>query len=296
MERIGFIGLGHMGRPMCLNLHRKGYEIIAFDVAKESLEAIAELGIRKGNNLTEIVTNADIVITMLPEGKHVRSVYLGEDGLLNQAQESVFFADCSTIDVETAKEISQKAIALGHKMVDGPVSGGVKGAENALLSFMVGGSREDFEFIRPFLQNMGKNIFHCGPNGTGQAAKICNNLMLAIHMIGTCEGFALAEKLGLEKKKLFEIASVSSGQSWSLTSYCPVPGPMPASPANFGYKAGFTAQMMLKDLKLAEAASSDVKLDLSQNALNLYEKFCNSGNANLDFSGIYLSISGAKKE
>ena len=290
MAKIGFIGLGHMGQPMCLNLLKNKNQVKVYDLAKEAVDSLVDHGALKANDLADIVDDVDIVISMLPEGKHVSQVYFGEHGLLSHAKKPLFFADCSTIDVQTAQTIAQKAKSLGHQIVDAPVSGGVKGAENAVLTFMVGGSLSDFEHIKPILAQMGKNIFHAGDNGMGQAVKICNNLMLAINMIGTSEAFALAEKLGLSKEKLFEVASTSSGQSWSLTSYCPVPGPLPASPANFGYKAGFTAQMMLKDLKLANTLSSEIQLPLGQKAMDLYESFCADNNAGLDFSGIYLKI------
>jgi 3-hydroxyisobutyrate dehydrogenase len=295
MAKIGFVGLGHMGQPMCINLLKNKHQIKVYDLVTEAVDHLVHHGAQKANDLADIVNDVEIVISMLPEGKHVSQVYLGEKGLLSIASNPLFFVDCSTIDVQTAQNVAQKAISLGHQMVDAPVSGGVKGAENALLTFMVGGTLSNFECIRPILTQMGKNIFHCGDNGTGQAAKICNNLMLAISMIGTSEAFALASTFGLSKEKLFEVASTSSGQSWSLTSYCPVSGPLPTSPANFDYKAGFTAQMMLKDLKLANALNSDIQLPLGQKAMDLYDSFCTEGNANLDFSGIYLKIAEQKK-
>lgn len=295
MAKIGFIGLGHMGKPMCLNLLKNKHQVKVYDLVTEAVDRLVNHGAQKANDLTDIVNDVEIIISMLPEGKHVSQVYLDEMGLLSIAQKPLFFVDCSTIDVQTAQNVAQKAKSLGHQMVDAPVSGGVKGAENALLTFMVGGSLSDFEYIKPILAQMGKNIFHCGENGTGQAAKICNNLMLAISMIGTSEAFALAKKLGLSKEKLFEVASTSSGQSWSLTNYCPVSGLLPSSPANVEYKAGFTAQMMLKDLKLANTLNSDLQLPLGQKAMDLYNRFCAEGNANLDFSGIYLKIAEQKK-
>jgi 3-hydroxyisobutyrate dehydrogenase len=293
MARIGFIGLGHMGAPMVRNLLKAGHELHVFDLSDEAVASLVGAGASVAASAIDAAIDKDFVITMLPEGAHVRQVYLGDDGVLSGIEKGAFICDCSTIDVNTAREVAKAALALGHDMVDAPVSGGVKGAELASLTFMVGGAKNAFDKIKPILDVMGENIFHTGNSGTGQAAKICNNMMLAINMIATCEGFLLAEQLGLDKQVLFDVASTSSGQSWSLTSYCPVPGPVEGSPANNNYEPGFTAAMMFKDLRLAAAAmdSDDIALPLGKHAHNLYEKFCESGFDMKDFSGIIEHLS-----
>lgn len=284
MSKIGFIGLGHMGLPMVINLLKKGHQVTAFDLDVKLVEEAKTQGATPSQKLTDVLLGTDIIVSMLPEGKHSRAVYLGDDGLLSAMEKPYLIADCSTIDVPTAREITKQAVALGHRMVDAPVSGGVTGAAQATLTFMVGGEDEVFEEVKPILNCMGKNIFHAGGSGTGQAAKICNNMMLAIHMIGTAEGFKLADHFGLSHDKLFEITSVSSAQCWSLTSYCPVPGPVPTAPSNRDYTPGFTAAMMLKDLKLAmEGADPE---GIGQKALEIYQRFCDAGKGQKDFSGV----------
>lgn len=284
MANIGFIGLGHMGSHMCINLLKEGHQVTAYDLDTDAVKHAESQGAKPATALSDVLEGTDIILSMLPEGKHSRAVYLAEDGLLSHMQKPYLIADCSTIDVPTAREIATAAAEKGHHMVDAPVSGGVTGAEQATLTFMVGGSDENFAEIKPILEHMGKNIFHAGDNGTGQAAKICNNFMLAIHMIGTAEGFALADHFGLSHEKLFEIGSVSSAQSWSMTSYCPVPGPVETAPSNRDYEPGFMADMMLKDLKLAmEGANPD---GIGHKALELYQKFCDAGKGSKDFSGI----------
>jgi 3-hydroxyisobutyrate dehydrogenase len=294
MAVIGFIGLGNMGLPMARNLLKAGHELRGFDVTAAALEGVAQAGATTAGSPGEVAAGAEVVITMLPEGRHVRDVYLGEGGVLTRAADGALLIDCSTIDVTTARAVNQAAGERGLEVLDAPVSGGVGGAEAGTLTFMVGGSEAGFARARPVLQQIGKAIVHTGASGNGQAAKICNNLMLAISMIGTCEAFVLAERLGLDADKLFEVSSQSSGQSWSLTNYCPVPGPVPGSPANRDFRAGFTAAMMAKDLRLAEHAALqvDAATPLAGQARNLYALFTGHGHGGLDFSAIIRMIRG----
>jgi 3-hydroxyisobutyrate dehydrogenase len=287
VAKIGFIGLGNMGLPMALNLVKAGHQVIGLDVSPKGMDALKAGGGAATNDLAQIAGN-EIVITMLPAGQQVRDVYLGPSGLLAKAGKGTLFIDSSTIDVETARLVAAKAEESGMQLLDAPVSGGVGGAQGAILTFMVGGRDEAFAKAKPVLDQMGKTVVHAGGAGAGQAAKICNNMILGISMIAVSEAFALADKLGLDKQKLFDISSKSSGQCWSMTTYCPVPGPVPTSPANRDYAAGFTAAMMLKDLKLAQAAAESVhaKTPLGKHAEELYEKYANSGEAGRDFSGI----------
>jgi 3-hydroxyisobutyrate dehydrogenase len=295
MAAIGFIGLGNMGLPMMRNLLKSGHRVSGFDLVPAALEAAVAAGMRSARSAPEVAEGAELVITMLPEGRHVREVYLGEQGVIARAGPSALLIDCSTIDVETARAVSQVAAGRGLEMLDAPVSGGVAGAEGASLTFMVGGSEEGFSRAQPILQSMGKAVVHAGPSGNGQAAKICNNMILGISMIGVCEAFVLAEKLGLPAERLFEVASQSSGQCWSLTSYCPVPGPVPGSPANRDYRPGFSAAMMAKDLRLAQSAAHSVDLatPLGANARSLYALFTGRGHGGLDFSAIIKMLAGA---
>src|ERR1700754_3477783 len=256
MARIGFIGLGNMGLPMAQNLIKAGHQVEGVDVNPASVEKLKAAGGTGVETAKIAAARADVVITMLPSGKEVREIYLGVGGIVENANAGTLLIDCSTIDVESARVVSAAAEARGLLMLDAPVSGGVGGASAGTLTFMVGGSERAFERALSILQAMGKTIVHAGGAGNGQAAKICNNMILGISMIAVCESFLLAEKLGLDADKLFEIASQSSGQSWAMTGYCPVPGLVPTSPANRDYQAGFTAAMMLKDLKLAQDASS----------------------------------------
>jgi len=289
MATIGFIGLGNMGAPMAANLVTAGQQVTGFDLVAGRAEALAAKGGRAAATAAEAVTAGEIVITMLPAGPDVRSVYLGEGGVLARARKGALLIDCSTIDVETARAVARAAADAGFDMLDAPVSGGVVGAETASLTIMVGGSVEAFERGRPLLAAMGRTIVHAGPSGNGQAAKICNNMILGASMIAVCEAFSLAERLGLAAQTLFDISAKSSGQCWALTSYCPVPGPVPASPANRDYVAGFTAAMMLKDLRLAQqaAGASGAATPLGSLAANLYQLFVDEGMGGLDFSGIY---------
>jgi len=292
--RIGFIGLGNMGGPMAANLVKAGHHVTAFDMMKGAIEKAAEHGAHAAGSAPDAARDAEAVITMLPAGAHVRQVYLGDGGLLRAAKPGTLFIDSSTIDVATARDVQSAAKAARLDFLDAPVSGGVGGATAGTLTFMVGGEDLAFARARPILEKMGKNIFHAGGAGNGQAAKICNNMLLAISMIGTCEAFVLAEKLGLDHQTLFNISSTASGQCWSLTTYCPVPGPVPASPANRDYQAGFTASMMLKDLKLAQGAAHAVgaATPLGAEAAALYSLFESAGAGGRDFSGIIQMLRG----
>jgi 3-hydroxyisobutyrate dehydrogenase len=294
MATIGFIGLGHMGLPMARNLVKAGHTVHGFDLSATAVEALAGAGGVAAGSIPKAVAGAEIVVSMLPEGRHVRAVYLDQGGVFLSALTSALLVDCSTIDVETARTVSAAAAARGFAMLDAPVSGGVGGAEAGTLTFMVGGAEEAFARAQPVLAQMGKAVIHAGAAGNGQAAKICNNMMLGIQMISVCEAMVLAQKLGLAPEKLFEISARSSGQCWSLTSYCPVPGPVPTSPANRGYQPGFTAAMMLKDLKLAQTAAQAVTAatPLGSQAYQLYNLFAVSGKEGLDFSGIIKMIAG----
>jgi len=285
MTNIGFIGLGNMGGPMAANLVKSGERVHGFDLVPASRQASAGDGVQIVANARACVENADIVITMLPAGEHVLSVW---NDVVPHARQGTLFIDCSTIDVDSARQAHKLAAARGLATLDAPVSGGVGGAKAATLTFMVGGSTHAFAHGKPVLERMGKRIVHCGEAGNGQAAKICNNMILAASMIAVCEGFVLGEKLGLSHQALFDVASASSAQCWALTSYCPVPGPVPASPANNSYKPGFAAALMLKDLKLAKAAADSVraKTALGAHAAEIYERFADDGHSDLDFSAI----------
>jgi 3-hydroxyisobutyrate dehydrogenase len=287
--KIGFVGLGNMGGPMAANLVKAGHAVTGFDVVPSARERFAAAGGQGAADIAEAVAEAELVLTMLPAGPHVRQVYLGEEGVLARARPGTQLVDSSTIDVETARAVAAAATERGFDLLDAPVSGGVGGASAATLTFMVGGSEAGFARARPVLEAMGKNIVHAGPSGNGQAAKICNNLILGISMIAVCEGFALAEKLGLDWQKLFDISAKSSGQCWSMTNYCPAPGPVPSSPANRDYQAGFTADMMLKDLKLAQQAAqaTGAATPLGAEAAALYQLLCNAGMGAKDFSAMF---------
>src|SRR5512135_114440 len=291
MARIGFIGLGNMGLPMAQNLLKAGHQVEGVDVNPASVEKLKAAGGASVETAKSAAARADVVITMLPSGKEVREVYLGTSGIVANANPGTLLIDCSTIDVETARVVAA-AEKQGLLMLDAPVSGGVGGATAATLTFMVGGSTQAFTRAESILQKMGKTIVHAGGAGNGQAAKICNNMILGVSMIAVSEAFVLAEKLGLDHQKLFDISSKSSGQCWSLTSYCPVPGPVPTSPANRDYQAGFTAAMMLKDLKLSQdaAKATGTKTELGADAARIYSKYVASGEASRDFSGIIRFI------
>lgn len=294
MTRIAFIGLGNMGAGMCANLARAGHQVRAFDLNTDAITRAESSGAKGAPSIAEAVGDAQVVVSMLPAGKHVLSVYFGPGGVALNVPEGTLFLDCSTIAVEDARQASEQAEAAGFTMVDAPVSGGTAGAEAGTLTFMCGGPEDGFARARPLLEAMGKNIFHAGGSGNGQAAKIANNMLLAISMIATCEAFNLAEKLGLDAQTFFDISSTASGQCWSMTSYCPVPGPVPASPANRDYQAGFAVAMMLKDLHLAgEAAkASGAAIRLGEMAEAIYGKLDGKGFGGLDFSGVIKDVRG----
>lgn len=294
MARIGFIGLGNMGLPMAQNLIKAGHQVEGFDVFGSAVEKLVAAGGSAAGSVKVAASRADVVVTMLPSGKEAREVYLGALGILECANPGTLLIDSSTIDVESARAIAAAAEARGLLMIDAPVSGGVGGAQAATLTFMVGGSEQAFQRARSILEAMGKTIVHAGGAGNGQAAKICNNMILGISMIAVSEAFVLAEKLGLDAQKLFDISSKSSGQCWSLTTYCPVPGPVPTSPANRDYRAGFTAAMMLKDLLLAQdaARASGAATPLGAEAASLYGLYVGHGHAARDFSGIIRFLRG----
>jgi 3-hydroxyisobutyrate dehydrogenase len=294
MSRIAFIGLGNMGLPMAVNLIKAGHQVEGVDVNPASIEKLKSAGGTPVEFAKVATSRADAVITMLPAGQQVREVYLGPNGIVENANAGTLLIDCSTVDVETARAVASAAEAKGLMMLDAPVSGGVGGATAGTLTFMVGGPVQAFTRAQSILQNMGRTIVHAGGAGNGQAAKICNNMILGISMIAVSEAFVLAEKLGLDHQKLFDISSKSSGQCWSMTSYCPVPGPVPASPANRDYQPGFTAAMMLKDLRLAQdaAKSANAKTELGADAERIYSAYAASGEAGRDFSGIIRFIRG----
>ena len=294
MTAIGFIGVGNMGGPMARNLLKAGFEVRIFDVNAEMTKPIIGAGAAAARNLREACEGADTVLTMLPAGQHVRAVYLDKEGVLASARPGTLLVDCSTVDIDSALAVHRAAQDAGVAFLDAPVSGGVGGAEAGTLTFMCGGSEDAFERAKPILEKMGKRIVLAGGAGAGQGAKICNNMLLAISMIGTCEAFVLAEKLGLDHQKLFEIASTSSGQCWSLTTYCPVPGPVPTAPSNRNYTGGFATALMLKDLRLAQSAAQSVgaTTPLGAEAAQLYTLFAAKGHGSLDFSGIIHMLRG----
>ncbi len=295
--RIGFIGLGNMGGPMAANLVKAGHAVTGFDVAAAAIEALTNAGGSAGTSAGSAVADAEVVITMLPAGNHVRDVYSGPEGILAAAKPGALLIDSSTIDVETARSVTKLAAERGFDMLDAPVSGGVGGAAAGTLTFMVGGSETAFQRGLPVLQAMGKTIVHAGGAGSGQAAKICNNMILGISMIAVCEGFGLAKRLGLDWQKLFDISSKSSGQCWSMTSYCPAPGLVPSAPANRDYQAGFTADMMLKDLKLAQEAAqaAGAATPLGAEAAALYQLVANAGMGAKDFSVMFRFLQGNQR-
>ncbi|MDT8279582.1 MAG: 3-hydroxyisobutyrate dehydrogenase [Erythrobacter sp.] len=287
--KIAFIGLGNMGGGMAANLVRAGHEVRAFDLAEPALAAAREAGCVTFATAKEACAGAEAVVSMLPNGAIVKQVYW--DDVIGHAPEGAILLDCSTIDVATAREVISDAEARGYHMADAPVSGGIAAANAGTLTFMVGGSAEAFARAQPILAAMGKAVIHAGDAGNGQAAKICNNMLLAIHMIGTCEAFTMAEKLGLDAQTFYDISSVSSGQNWSMTSYCPVPGVGPVTPADNDYQGGFAAGLMLKDLRLAmEAAkAAGARVELGEHARAIYEAFAKD-NAGVDFSGIIRTL------
>jgi 3-hydroxyisobutyrate dehydrogenase len=292
MSTIAFIGLGNMGAPMAANLVKAGHRVVGFDLVADLLRQAALRGVEAAASGPAALADAEIVITMLPAGRHVVACW---QEILPAARKSALFIDCSTIDVASSRRAHALGGEAGVGTLDAPVSGGVGGASAGTLTFMAGGDEAVFSAARPVLEAMGKRIVHCGGAGAGQAAKICNNMILGATMIATCEAFLLAEKLGLSAQALFDVASASSGQSWSLTSYCPVPGPVPASPANRDYKPGFASALMLKDLKLSQEAAlaAGAATPLGAQAAQLYALFAAAGHAGEDFSGIINFLRGA---
>jgi 3-hydroxyisobutyrate dehydrogenase len=292
MSNIAFIGLGNMGAPMAANLVKAGHKVMGFDLVEALRTAAAATGVSNVASAREAVAEAEAILTMLPAGKHVLASW---GDFLTAAPKGALVIDCSTIDVESAKRAHEAGAAAGVLTLDAPVSGGVSGASAGTLTFMCGGASEAFERAKPILEAMGKRIVNCGGPGAGQAAKICNNMILGATMIATCEAFALAEKLGLSAQALFDVASNSSGQSWSLTSYCPVPGPVSASPANRDYKPGFAASLMLKDLRLAQEAAVSVGAvtPLGAEAAQIYALYVAGGRGGDDFSGVINFLRGA---
>jgi 3-hydroxyisobutyrate dehydrogenase len=293
MAVIGFIGVGNMGTGMAANLVKAGHAVRAFDVSDEALSRAVEVGAARVSSVTQAVTGADAVITMLQTGQQVSDVYNNE--AFAAASRDAVLIDCSTIDVATARAVGEAAAVRGFGMVDAPVSGGVAGAIAATLTFMVGGTDKSFALAQPILATMGKTVIHAGPSGSGQAAKICNNMLLGASMIATAEAFNLAISLGLDPQVFFDISSKASGQCWSMTSYCPVPGPVPAAPSNRNYDGGFMSALMLKDLKLAMAASQATGASVPMGALaeSLYQNFVNLGGAPKDFSAIIKLLDGS---
>ena len=293
--KIGFVGLGNMGLPMAGNLVRAGHEVAGFDRVAGAVAAHVAAGGRGAGSIADAVTGVELVLTMLPAGRHVAEV-MGE--VLPRLAAAVLVVDCSTIDVATARAVAAAAAERGIVMLDAPVSGGTAGAVAGTLTFMVGGAAAGFAQGLPVLRAMGRTIVHAGAAGAGQAAKICNNMMLAIAMLGTAEAFVLADGLGLDRQKLFEIASTASGQSWALSSYCPVPGPVPGSPANRAYAPGFAAALMLKDAQLAQAAAADVgaATPLGAHAARLYQALVEAGEGGRDFSAVFPWLSGLARD
>jgi len=295
MTTIAFIGLGNMGLPMSKNLLKAGFTVRGFDLAEIAREHFTEAGGKAFTSVAEAVQGADAIITMLPNGGIVKNVYEGADGVFASAKNGALMIDSSTIDVETARAVASAAEAKGFSMVDAPVSGGVGGAAAGTLAFMVGGSDDAFAAAKPILEPMAGKIVHCGPSGNGQAAKACNNMLLAISMIGVSEAFNLGRSLGLEDQVFFDVAANASGQCWSLTSYCPVPGPVPASPANNDYKPGFATALMLKDLRLAmqAAGSTGANTPMGKKAAEIYTAMDEGGHGGVDFSGVIKHLTNS---
>lgn len=292
--KIAFLGLGHMGAPMAKNLVEAGYDVRAFDVVPAAVEAIAASGVPTASSAVEAVSGASVVLTMFPGGQQLLDAYRGVDGpgLLESVGPDTLFLDCSTINVDDAREAAGLAVEAGHRSVDAPVSGGVVGAEAGTLTFMIGALEVDLESARPLLEVMGGKLVHCGDHGAGQAAKVCNNMILGVSMIAASEAFVLGEKLGLSHQALYDVVSTASGQCWAVTTNCPVPGPVPGSPANRDYEPGFAGALMAKDLGLAMSAieSTGVAAELGPMAARMYERFRDEGGAGRDFSGIITEI------
>ena len=294
MATVGFIGIGNMGGPMAVNLGKAGHQVTVFDASPEAMRRMQAENVAKAGSLGDAVANVDVVMTMVPAGPQVRDVYLGEGGVLARADKRSLLIDCSTIDVDSARAVAEDAKQRGYRMIDAPVSGGVMGAQAGTLTLMCGGDAADVEAARPYLEKVGRRVVHCGPSGNGQAAKICNNMLAAICMVGTSEAFIMGERLGLDPKVLFDVISTSSGSSFALTNYSPWPDILPNVPSSNGYKPGFAAAMMWKDLRLAMAAAratgSSTPLGAATEAL--YAMFNNKGHGNVDTTGILRMLKG----
>ncbi len=299
MAIIGFIGLGNMGAPMAANLVKAGHSVTGYDLSAAALMALEAAGGKVASSAAEAVKGAKVVITMLPAGEHVREVWLHQGGLIEAVKDAgnPLLIDCSTIDVESARVVTAAAKEAGLAMLDAPVSGGTVGAQNGTLTFMVGGDADAYALGLPILQDMGKNIFHAGGPGAGQAVKIVNNMMLAVNMVGVAEGFLLAQKLGLDWGKLHEICSTATANSWALANYCPAPGPVPSAPSNRDYAPGFMAQLMLKDVKLSQAAADATgsPTPLAAHAMSFYQAVCDAGDGTKDFSVVFRWLAEQKR-
>ena len=294
-DKIAFIGVGNMGNPMAENLHKSGKKITVFDVSKEMMERAEKKGLNTSDSIETLINEeVSIVITMLPEGKHSKEIYLGNNGIINKVSKDCLLIDCSTIDIETSKEIGKAADNQNIMMIDAPVSGGVMGAQKATLNIMVGGSKEAFDKALPVLKILGRNIYHAGEIGSGNGAKICNNMALGIAMIAASESLMLAKRLNIDIKKVHEIMKNASGNSWPISVYPPLPGLIDGTPSNNNYRPGFSASMMNKDLKLAYECAKSVNAEtpLGKMALEIYDQFCKEGNDTKDFSAISKVIGG----
>ena len=296
MAKVGFIGLGNMGLPMAKNLVAAGHAVAGFDLNADAVAGLVEAVGTAAADPGAAVDGAEIVVTALPAARHVKGVYCGQGGILDTATKGTIFIDCSTIDVASAREVIAEAEERGQMMIDSPMSGGIGGATAGTLTFMVGGTDEAFAAAQPALTAMGKNIFHAGGPGAGSAAKICNNMMLAIQMISVAEGFSLAERLGLDAQKLYDISSTATARCWSLNDYCPAPGPVPTAPSNRDYQPGFSAELMLKDLRIAmEAAQgAGAATPLGAHATQIYGMMDLAGRSDRDFSGVIEFLNGAR--
>jgi 3-hydroxyisobutyrate dehydrogenase len=298
MAKIGFIGLGNMGGPMAVNLVKAGHKVTGYDLNPTPMTALQQAGGQVASSAADAAKGADVVITMLPAGEHVRDVFLNQGGLIAVVKDTgPLLIDCSTIDVDSARAVTAAAEEAGLAMLDAPVSGGTVGAANATLTFMVGGIEDAFARGKPILEAMGKNIFHAGGPGAGQAVKICNNMMLAINMVGVSEGFLLAQKLGLDWNKLHQICATATSNSWALSNYCPAPGPVPAAPSNRDYAPGFAAALMVKDVKLSQAAAeaTGAPTPLAAQALSFYQKVVDAGDGAKDFSVVFRWLAGQSR-
>ena len=299
MATVGFIGLGNMGGPMAANLVKAGHTVTGYDLNPAALDALTKAGGSVSDSAADAVRGATVVITMLPAGEHVRDVFLHQGGLIDVVKDArPLLIDCSTIDVDSARVVTAAAETAGLAMLDAPVSGGTAGAQNGTLTFMVGGTEDAFARGKPILEAMGKNIFHAGGPGAGQAVKICNNMMLAINMVGVSEGFLLARKLGLDWEKLHQICATATANSWALSNYCPAPGPVPAAPSNRDYAPGFAAALMVKDVKLSQAAAQAAgsPTPLAAMALGFYQQVVDMGDGGKDFSVVFRWLAQQKRD